>query len=98
MNATPQRAVTVERDGPVTTIILSRPEVRNAVDGPTADALAAAFADFERDDNAAAAVLHGAGGVFCAGADLKAIAAGRGNRVEEPHTGEDFHHLAANAP
>ncbi len=100
MNASPTsgHAVTVERSGPVTTVILSRPEVRNAVDGPTADALAAAFADFERDDNAAVAVLYGAGGVFCAGADLKAIAAGRGNRIEEPHTGEDTHHLAANAP
>jgi enoyl-CoA hydratase len=91
-------AVTVERNGPVTTVVLFRPDVRNAVDGPTADALAAAFADFERDDNASVAVLYGAGGAFCAGADLKSIAAGKGNRIEDPKTGENYHHLAANAP
>lgn len=95
---TAPRPVTIERQGPVTTVILSRPEVRNAVDGPTADALAAAFADFERDDNAAVAVLYGAGGAFCAGADLKAIAGGKGNRIEAPKTGENYHHLAADGP
>jgi len=99
MSANPsERAVTIERSGPVTTVILSRPHVRNAVDGPTADALAAAFADFERDDNAHVAVLYGAGGVFCAGADLKAIASGKGNRIEDPQTGENYHHLAATGP
>jgi enoyl-CoA hydratase/carnithine racemase len=67
-------SVRVERAGPVTTVILDRPEARNAVDRPTADALAGAFAAFEADDDALAAVLWGAGGTFCAGADLKAFA------------------------
>jgi enoyl-CoA hydratase len=66
--------VSIERNGPVWTVILDRPEVRNAVDGPTAGALARAFEDFDADDSAAVAVLWGAGGTFCAGADLKAIA------------------------
>jgi enoyl-CoA hydratase len=66
----------------VTTVVLSRPEVRNAVDGPTATALADAFRAFEADDEAAVAVLWGEGGTFCAGADLKALSAGRGNRVD----------------
>ncbi|MBV8977012.1 MAG: crotonase/enoyl-CoA hydratase family protein [Alphaproteobacteria bacterium] len=76
-----EEAVRVERQGAVTTIILNRPEARNAVDRPTADALAAAFLDFERDDEAKVAVLWGAGGTFCAGADLKGVADGRGNRI-----------------
>ncbi|CAL9639289.1 crotonase/enoyl-CoA hydratase family protein [Streptomyces sp. enrichment culture] len=74
--------VRVERRGPVTTVVLSRPEVRNAVDGPTAAELAAAFRGFEADEEARAAVLWGEGGAFCAGADLKALGTGRGNRVE----------------
>ncbi|MGV9499985.1 crotonase/enoyl-CoA hydratase family protein [Streptomyces sp. NPDC003642] len=74
--------VRVERRGPVTTVVLSRPEVRNAVDGPTAAELAAAFRAFEADEEARAAVLWGEGGTFCAGADLKALGTGRGNRVE----------------
>lgn len=65
--------VRVERNGPVTTVILNRPHARNAVDGPTAAALYAAFDEFDRDDTAAVAVLCGDGGTFCAGADLKAI-------------------------
>jgi enoyl-CoA hydratase len=72
-------AVRAERDGPVTTIVLSRPEVRNAVDRPTAAALADAFRAFAADADAKVAVLHGEGGTFCAGADLKAVADGRGN-------------------
>ncbi|MDO9408252.1 crotonase/enoyl-CoA hydratase family protein [Patulibacter sp.] len=75
-------AVLVHRDGPVTTIVLSRPHARNAVDGPTADALVAAFRAFEADGTAAVAVLHGDGGTFCAGADLKALGTARSNRVE----------------
>jgi enoyl-CoA hydratase len=75
-------AVTVRRDGPVTTIVLSRPHARNAVDDPTAAALAAAFRGFEADDDAAVAVLHGAGGTFCAGADLKALGTPTQNRVD----------------
>ena len=69
----PTAAVRVERSGPVTTVILNRPHARNAVDGPTARALYAAFDEFEADESAAVAVLYGDGGTFCAGADLKAI-------------------------
>jgi enoyl-CoA hydratase len=76
-----EQSVRVERSGAVTTVLLDRPERRNAVDGATADALAAAFRAFEADANASVAVLHGAGGVFCAGADLTAIGTDRGNRV-----------------
>jgi enoyl-CoA hydratase len=74
--------VRVDRSGPVTTIILNRPDVRNAVNQPTAAALTEAFADFEADPDAAVAVLFGAGGTFCAGADLKAIGSPDGNRTE----------------
>ncbi len=74
--------VRVERDGHVTTVILDRPAVRNAVDGPTASALAEAFRAFDADDGAHAAVLWGAGGTFCAGADLKAVGGPGGNRAE----------------
>ncbi|KOG55201.1 enoyl-CoA hydratase, partial [Streptomyces varsoviensis] len=74
-------SVRVERAGDVTTVILSRPEARNAVDGPTAAALADAFRGFEADDGARAAVLWGEGGTFCAGADLKAMGTERANRV-----------------
>ena len=73
-----------ERDGFVTTVILDRPAVRNAVDRPTAEALANAFLTFERDPDARVAVLWGAGGTFCAGADLKGVAEGRGNRTRPP--------------
>ncbi|HEY2515923.1 MAG TPA: crotonase/enoyl-CoA hydratase family protein [Polyangiaceae bacterium] len=75
-------SIRVERSGPVTTIVLARPEVRNAIDGPTAALLADAVRAFESDDEARVAVLWGEGGTFCAGADLKGIAEGRGNRVE----------------
>lgn len=73
--------VLVRRDGPVTTISINRIDVRNAVDRPTAAGLADAFRAFDADPSAAVAVLHGEGGTFCAGADLKAIATGNGNRV-----------------
>jgi enoyl-CoA hydratase len=76
--------VRVEKSGFVTTVIHSRAEARNAVDRPHAEALAAAFAEFERDDSARVAVLWGEGGNFCAGADLKAVATARGNRVVPP--------------
>lgn len=75
-------AVRSESTPPVTTVVLSRPAARNAVDRPTADALVAAFRAFEDDASAHVAVLWGEHGTFCAGADLKAIAAGRPNRVE----------------
>jgi len=73
--------VRTERAGPVTTVTISRLDVRNAVDGPTAAALAEAFARFDADPAASVAVLTGAGGTFCAGADLKAAGGKRGNRV-----------------
>ena len=75
--------VRVSRDGAVTTVVVDRPEVRNAVDGPTATALADAFRAFEADEDAAVAVLTGAGGAFCSGADLAAVGTDRGNRVTE---------------
>jgi enoyl-CoA hydratase len=78
----PDDAVRVERDGPVTTLTLSRPARRNAVDGPTAAALAAAFRAFDADPGATVAVLHGEGGTFCAGADLRAVGTPSGNRAE----------------
>ncbi|GAB4011462.1 crotonase/enoyl-CoA hydratase family protein [Nocardioides ultimimeridianus] len=68
--------VEVERRGPVTIVTLRRPEVRNAVDAEHARALTAAFEEFDADDTASVAVLYGAGGVFCAGADLKAVTRG----------------------
>ena len=74
-------AVRVEREGAISTVILNRPEVRNAVDRPTAELLAKAFLEFEHDAGASVAVLWGAGGTFCAGADLRALAEGHGNRV-----------------
>jgi enoyl-CoA hydratase len=73
--------VRVERDGPVTVVTIDRPERRNAVDRPAADALAAAFREADRDPGTSVAVLTGAGGAFCAGADLKAVAAGDPPRV-----------------
>jgi len=73
--------VLTETRGPVSTIIINRPEVRNAVDRETARALAKAFRNFENDDEARVAVLTGAGGYFCAGADLKGLTEGRGNRL-----------------
>src|ERR1700709_2612563 len=75
-------SVHVTRDGPVTTVTIDRPEARNAVDGATALALADAFRAFDADDEAAVAVLHGAGGTFCAGADLTAVATDARNRTE----------------
>ncbi len=76
--------VRIEKNGFVTTVIHARPEVRNAVDRAHAEALAAAFAAFERDASARVAVLWGEGGNFCAGADLKAVATSQGNRVPAP--------------
>jgi len=79
--------VRVERDGAVATVILDRPEVRNAVDGPTAAALADAFRAFDADPALAVAVLWGAGGSFCAGADLEAMSSPRANRVSDDGDG-----------
>ncbi len=66
-------SVTVEKHGRVTTIILSRPDVRNAVDGPTAQSLAEVFREFDADEDADVAVFYGNNGTFCSGADLKAL-------------------------
>jgi len=74
-------SVNVEQIGAVTVVEIDRPAARNAVDGPTAAVLADAFRAFAADDTQSVAVLTGSGGVFCAGADLKAVADGRGNRV-----------------
>src|SRR4051812_3749744 len=74
--------VHVETDGPVCVITIDRPQARNAVDGPTQRALSEAFRQFEADDSSSVAILTGAGGTFCAGADLKAVAGGGGNRGE----------------
>ena len=79
--------VSVEHDGPVTTVVLDRPQARNAVDGRTAQALADAFRAFDADDTQHVAVLYGAGGTFCAGADLKAVGTPEGNRVDEDGDG-----------
>jgi enoyl-CoA hydratase len=74
-------SVRIERAGPVTTVLLSRPDAGNAVDRATARALADAFRAFDADTEAAVAVLHGEGGVFCAGADLKKAGTAEGNEV-----------------
>jgi len=79
--------VRYETDGPVAVVTIDRPGVRNAVDRPTAEALASAFRTFEADDSLAVAILTGAGGTFCAGADLKAVATGTGNRTTETGDG-----------
>lgn len=77
-------AVETERRGPVLVVTIDRPEVRNAVDRPTADELEAVFRRFDEDEASAVAVLRGADGTFCAGADLHAIGTDpqRSNRVE----------------
>ena len=79
-------SVTVTDDGPIRVVTIDRPDRRNAVDRPTADLLIDAFAAFDADDALSVAVLTGAGGTFCAGADLKAVGSGRGKarRVGAP--------------
>jgi enoyl-CoA hydratase len=79
--------VDVSTTGRVRVVTISRPDRRNAVDGPTASLLADAFRAFDVDDDVDVAILTGAGGIFCAGADLKAIAEGKGNRVAEAGDG-----------
>ena len=75
-------SVRTETRGEVFVVTIDRPDVRNAVDGPTAALLATAFREFDANDALSVAVLTGAGGTFCAGADLKGIGDGRGNRVD----------------
>jgi len=79
--------VRIERNGPVTTVIINRPGARNAVNGPTAAALHAAFDEFDRDDTASVAVLWGDGGTFCAGADLKSFGTAEANAVHRTGPG-----------
>jgi enoyl-CoA hydratase len=69
-------------DGSVLVVTIDRPPVRNAVDRVTAELLVGAFSAFDTDDELAVAVLTGAGGTFCSGADLNRVAEGRGNRIE----------------
>ena len=82
-----ETGVRVERNGPVTTVIMNRPHARNAVNGPTAAALYAAFEEFDADDSAAVAVLCGDNGTFCAGADLKAFGTADSNVVHRSGPG-----------
>lgn len=80
--ASEETSVTVERQGRITVVTIDRRHARNAVDGPTAQALADAFRQFDQDEGADVAVLYGLHGTFCAGADLKAVASGAsGNRL-----------------
>ena len=76
-----------ETDGPVAIVTIDRPEVRNAVDRRTAAALADAFRRFDADEELCVAVLTGADGTFCAGADLKAVSSGRGNALRDAGDG-----------
>src|SRR5450756_519623 len=88
--------VMVEKSGKVCTVIINRPEVKNAVDGPTGEQLFEAFKDFDRDDSMRAAVLCGNGGTFCAGADLKTVASGDLSQVNRLY--EDMSKVAPMGP
>lgn len=79
--------VEIDKDRAIATVVLSRPERRNAVDRDTADELANAFREIDENDDVRAAVLFGAGGTFCAGADLKAFSEGTPNRLSETGDG-----------
>ena len=88
--------VRIDREGVLWTVTITRPAVRNAVDGPTAKALADAFRAFETDPEARVAVLAGADGHFCAGADLRAVAEGIGSGGDLAHGLDDD--MDANGP
>src|ERR1700733_5407261 len=79
--------VLIQHDSKVLVVTINRPQVRNAVDSFTAQALANAFQNFEADDSLRVAVLTGAGGTFCAGADLREVADGSRTRIDENGTG-----------
>ncbi len=87
MNDPANRTVRYEADGSLAVVTIDRPGRKNAVDRTAAEALAAAFRRFEGDGEAKVAILTGAGGVFCAGADLKAISLGEGNRIADDGDG-----------
>jgi enoyl-CoA hydratase len=80
-------AVSVERDGPVTVVTITRPERRNAVDSHAAELLRQAFEAFDQDDTQCVAILTGADGMFCAGADLKAVASGDRRPIPDQGSG-----------
>ena len=82
MSENPPMSISTSRHGHVFIVTINRPEVKNAVDGKTAHALSRAVREFEAAEDLHVGILTGAGGTFCAGADLKAISAGNGNRVE----------------
>lgn len=81
------KTVLTEARGDVLVVTINRPEVRNAVDAVTAAGLVEAFRSFDQDDTLRIAILTGAAGTFCAGADLKALADGRGNKLSEDGDG-----------
>lgn len=90
MNKPTDPLVVCVRHGRVLEVRIQRPQVRNCVNRPTADALLAAFTDFDQDPELDVAILHGAGGHFCAGADLKAVASGKpelANRIDRDGPG-----------
>ncbi len=76
--------ITIQKENHTTIILINRPEVKNAVDGQTAQELADAFRAYEEDDDSYVAILGGLGDTFCAGADLKAVASGNGSNKTEP--------------
>jgi enoyl-CoA hydratase len=80
-------SINIEQHARVRVITINRPHARNAVDGPTAALLADAFRDFDDDEGCDVAILTGAEGTFCAGADLKAVATGEGNRISSDGDG-----------
>lgn len=76
--------LSIEKQDAITIVTLNRPEVKNAIDRATAQALADAFRAFDSDDSSAIAILYGANGTFCSGADLKAVAqSADSHRLEE---------------
>ena len=79
--------VRTERSGAVTTVIMNRPQARNAVNGPAAAELHQAFEEFDGDESASVAVLWGDNGTFCAGADLKAFGTPDANKVHRSGPG-----------
>lgn len=96
-----RNGVCVERQGEIVTVILDRPAVRNAVDGPTGQALADEFRAFENDSSVKVAVLFGDHGVFCSGADLSALASKdvtRSNRISPSGTIFSPHKIGTKVP